>query len=347
MIAIEGHPGIYKRGSRYVVQWKHRGKIERSYHRTLTEAKRAKAKRAAGETEPPARRRFDAYAREWVRTYQGRTSRGISDGTRASYADALERFAIPHFGSARLGEITAPDVRDFVGSLTGRGLTARTARRYVAPVKAMFAQAVEDGQLTVNPTASVRVIVRGEKRYRPKTLKPEQILAFIAEIPEKHRDVIAFLAHTGVRISEALAAKWGDLALEDGAPVLFIPDSKTDAGVRSVPLAPEFSRRMLRRRAAAEWAGDDDVIFPSAVGTPMEDHNFRRRVWNPARKRAGVDATPHTLRHSLASLLFERGHTAAQIAALLGHEDPSFTLRTYVHARDTGDVAFLDEVLGG
>jgi site-specific recombinase XerD len=58
-------------------------------------------------------------------------------------------------------------------------------------------------------------------------------------------------------------------------------------------------------------------------------------------------ATPHTFRHSLASLLLERGHAAAQIAALLGRSDPSFTLRTCVHARELGDVSFLDDVFGG
>ena len=106
MIPVDGHPGVFKRGNRYVVTWRYRGKLRKSYHRTLTEARRAKGKRASGETEPAARQRFDRYAREWVRTYQGRTRRGISDTTRASYTDAIERFAIPHFGTARLGEIT-------------------------------------------------------------------------------------------------------------------------------------------------------------------------------------------------------------------------------------------------
>jgi integrase len=168
-----------------------------------------------------------------------------------------------------------------------------------------------------------------------------------AGLPVEHRDLVAFLAYTGVRISEALAATWGELGQENGAPVLRIPDSKTDAGVRAVPLAPEFNRRLLRRRAAAQYSTDTDPIFPSTSGTPMDASNFRREVWRPAAKAAGVDATPHTLRHSLASLLFERGHTAAQVAAWLGHEDPSFTLRTYIHARDVGDAAFLDDALGG
>jgi integrase len=347
MIPVEGHPGIFKRGNRYVVTWRHRGKLRKTYHRTLTEAKRAKGRRSSGATEPMSRKRFDAYARDWVRTYQGRSGRGVGDATRASYRDALERFAIPHFGSARLGDITPPDVRDYIATLTGGKLTARTARRYFAPVRALFGQAFDDGHITRNPAAGARVFVRGERTQRPRTLAPEEIVRLLAEVPDDHRELVSFMAYTGVRISEALAATWADIGQEDGAPALLIPDSKTDAGVRAVPLSPGLNRMLLRRRAGARWATDADPIFPNSIGTPIDAHNWRRTVWAPTVKRAGVKATPHTLRHSLASLLFERGHTAAQVAAWLGHQDPSFTLRTYIHARDVGDASFLDDVLGG
>jgi integrase len=347
LIPVEGHPGIYKRGDRYVVKWKHRGKPRKSYHRTLTEARREKGRRASGATEPISRQRFDAYAREWLRTYQGRSGRGVSDKTREGYREALDRYAIPFFGTARLGEIDPPDVREFIAELTGSGLTANSARAYFGPVRALFAQAFDDGHIARNPAAGARVFVRGERKRRPRTLTPDEIGRLLAEIPTEHRELVAFMAYTGVRISEALAATWADVGQEDGAPALRIPDSKTDAGVRSVPLSPGLNRTLLRRRANARWATDADPIFPSSIGTPIGAHNWRRRVWRPAVDRAGVSATPHTLRHSLASLLFERGHTAAQVAAWLGHQDPSFTLRTYVHARDVGDAAFLDDVLGG
>jgi integrase len=346
LIAIEGHPGIFRRGGSCVVTWRHNGKLKKSSHRTLTEAKRAKAKRVAGDTTPPARQRFDTYARAWVKTYTGRTGRGVRSSTRASYTDAIARILIPHFGNARMEAITAPDVRALVDKLTDQGLASATIRRYLAPLRAMFAEAVGDGVLPRNPCDSIRVFVPGERRRKPRTLTPDLILVLLKAIPEAHRDLVTFLAFTGCRISEALAATWGDLRQENGAPVLVIPDSKTDAGVRSVPLAPGFGRQLLKRRASARWAADGDPIFPSATGTPIDARNWRRRVWAPAIKAAGVEATPHTLRHSLASLLFEQGHTAAQVAAWLGHEDPSFTLRTYVHARDVGDAAFLDDVLG-
>ena len=261
-VAVQGHPGIYKRGSSYVVTWRHNGKLRKAAYRTLTEAKRAKAKRVSGDSTPPARQRYDAYARGWVKTYKGRTGRGVGSSTRVSYTDAIERVLIPHFGSAKLEAITAPDVRRLVDELTERGLKAASIRRYLAPLRAMFAEAVADGVLARNPCDSIRVFVPGERRRKPRTLTPEQIHRLLGAIPDEHRDLVSFLAYTGVRISEALAATWGELAQEDGAPILRISDSKTDAGVRSVPLAPGFGRELLKRRARAKWPTDADPIFP-------------------------------------------------------------------------------------
>jgi integrase len=46
--------------------------------------------------------------------------------------------------------------------------------------------------------------------------------------------------------------------------------------------------------------------------------------------------TPHRFRHTLASLLFAEGRNAKQVAAWLGHRDPAFTIRTYIHPLDDG-----------
>jgi hypothetical protein len=70
-----------------------------------TDARRG---RVGGPTE-----RFDRYARVWIESYAGRTSRGLRTTTRASYARQLERYAIPYFGARRLDELTPADVRSF------------------------------------------------------------------------------------------------------------------------------------------------------------------------------------------------------------------------------------------
>ena len=91
-----------------------------------------------------------------------------------------------------------------------------------------------------------------------------------------------------------------------------------------------------------------DRVFTTVAGTPLSDSNVRRRVFNPATTRAGVSwATFHTLRHTCASMLFEAGRDVKQVSAWLGHADPSFTLKTYIHLMDdgVGDAAFLDEAV--
>jgi integrase len=124
--------------------------------------------------------------------------------------------------------------------------------------------------------------------------------ALLAAMPAEHADIDYFLAATGVRITEALHAVWQDIRPdEDGCICLTIRQSKTEAGVRTIPLSPETVRRLNKRRAIARFATDADPIFPSSSGTAIDPHNYRRDVFKPAATRAGIPwATPHKLRHS-------------------------------------------------
>ena len=88
----------------------------------------------------------------------------------------------------------------------------------------------------------------------------------------------------------------------------------------------------MRHRQASEWPGDEDLVFPSLSGTPLNPENLRRDVIRPAREEAGAPwAGFHTFRHTCAAILFERGFNVKQVQKWLGHHSPSFTLDTYVH----------------
>jgi integrase len=167
-----------------------------------------------------------------------------------------------------------------------------------------------------------------------------------AWMPADHADLAYLLAATGLRIGEALAATWRDIGQSsDGRPVLTVPKSKTPSGERVMPLSPETVRRLTRRRASASFANDASPIFPNRFGKPIDPHNYRRRVFGPAAKRAGVEwATPHALRHGLATLMADHGLMPAQIAAQLGHADGGvLALRTYIHAEITDAPDFIDD----
>jgi hypothetical protein len=85
------HPGIYERGSRYGVVWRHKGRRRQheSFHPTLAEAREAKGQRQGGDRRPVTCQSFEDYVHEWLDGYRGRTSRGLSNRTRDAYRSAL------------------------------------------------------------------------------------------------------------------------------------------------------------------------------------------------------------------------------------------------------------------
>jgi integrase len=344
MIPVEGQPGVWRRGNRYVVKYTHRGKVRKKYLRTLTEVKKFKAAVAAGDASPTSARSFREYATEWLGTYKGRSAKGISDETRESYTHALTAHAIPFFGTTRLDRIDPPMLRHYIAHLEAKGLTAATIRRYYAPVRAALATAYEDKLIPNKPT--VRVVVRTPQSATRNHLTADETTQLLAEIPDDHADLVLLLSTTGARISEALGAVYGGIGQDPaGRPQLRFPKSKTEAGLQPIPLTPDTARMLTRRRTRAA-ATDDDLIFPNAAGNPYDRRAWTRRVFKPAAKRAGVPwASPHKLRHGVATLMAEQGYEAHDIARMLRHADGgALAQRTYMHPR-VRPVDFLDQAL--
>ena len=175
--------------------------------------------RQAGNRRPTTKAAFDEYVRAWLEAYQGRTTRGLDEGTRDAYRRAIELYAIPFFAGWRLADIEQKDVRRFVAHLQGLGLAASSVRKYVAALKAMFASAVEDGDLpSGNPALGIRINARRDVHEKDesepaKAMTREQLARLLAAIPSQWRLLFELLAHTGLRISETLGLDWEDIVL--------------------------------------------------------------------------------------------------------------------------------------
>jgi integrase len=371
------HAGIYQRGNRYVFMYRDRDAILRSGSaRTLDEA--IKARRALmvrvdrGEDVAPSTETFASYSRRWVNEYQGGRN-GFRAKTRDDYRRELERRLIPQLGHLPISKIRKRNVKELIRWLCddeaqGKHLTDRTVRRILAPLSSCLRTAAEDELIESNPVTGLRIPPRDETRAieqnvdtigrqddeQARALTESQTADLIANVPAAYRPLITLLAVTGLRISEALALRWGDLEL-DGDARLFVnrmvtinPEStpggpwwhfqppKSRAGKRSVPiprdLADELQRRRVETIAEGKLAGDRDLAFQARNGAPIAQNNLRRRAFTDAAQSAGVGwAGFHTLRHTCASRLFAEGMNPKQIAKWLGHSDAAFTMRTYVH----------------
>lgn len=175
----------------------------------------------------------------------------------------------------------------------------------------------------------------------------------LAELAPRDSVLFYFLARTGLRIGEALGLKWRDLKSTPAGLVLVIDrqaqdgeledEGKTENALRTVAILPSLARVLTRFRASAEYAGPNDPIFASLTGSHQDAHNVRRRL-RPAAKEAGVEwATPHVFRHTLATELRDGGVHDTIIARVLGHADPNFTRRVYMHTEDAPRFDELDD----
>jgi integrase len=164
--------------------------------------------------------------------------------------------------------------------------------------------------------------------------------------------LITLMLGTGVRRGEALALHWEDVDLAAGVmrvrlslgrvgrQLVFDDTKNRKARFVSLP-APivevlrHHKAAMAAERLAAPiwqpWEGHDDLVFPSAIGTPQEPRNVLRAFVSLATKAGLSQTTLHTLRHSTASALIISGTHMKVIQELLGHSSYAITADIYSH----------------
>lgn len=373
-------PGVYRRGAKYVYAYRANGRQRWGTASSLDDARRSKrqADSAAdrGEVVEPSRLGFGEFARDWIETYQGRTSAGFRESTRRSYRQMLEDRVIPYFDARRrlrLIEIQPRDVKAFVRWLieqedprvAGRLLSKSTVRQHVAVLRALLGDAMEEGLIRNNPAAGVRVSVpEGEGTRRvaagdTRAMTIAELRTLLLALRPEWRLLFELLAHTGLRIGEAIELRWGrDIVLSE-RPHLKVRrqfadgracEPKTRYGRRDIPLSRGLADRLIAARGAR---ADDELVFTTGRGTRLNRHNLYRDVLAPATRAAELPwVTLHTFRHTCASLLFAPiaygggGKNAKQVQEWLGHHSPAYTLKQYVHLIDggVGTADFLDLV---
>jgi integrase len=354
-------PGIFKRGSRYVFIYRVDGKQKWESARTLEEARRKKAERTAdierGEFEGRSRVALHEYAREWVERYQGRGRRGFRENTRDEYRRQIEQYVVRYFPKGtKLTDITPSKVAGFVAWLCdeeqqGKALADMTVRNALTPLRACLATATREGLIRSNPARDVdlphRPTAEASENEEIRAMSHDELETLLALFPDRWRLFFTFLASTGLRISEAVALQRRHLELEGSTPRVKVRRAfvkgrmgppKSKYGKREIPLDDDLVQALRARRSAAEWPGDDDLVWPAGNGAVMSQGNLRRRVLEPARGEACLEWVGfHAFRHTCASMLFAEGRNAVQVQRWLGHHSAAFTLATYVHLLD-GDI---------
>ncbi|MCT1690069.1 tyrosine-type recombinase/integrase [Brevibacterium sp. p3-SID960] len=277
------------------------------------------------------------------------TSRGTED-TKSKYRSLLARHIDPVIGYQPIAELRPADLDEAVQTWAQSGLAAKTVHNIMGVVSPALSMAVRDKLIDMSPAAGIRLpsVPKGDERF----LTVSEVKHFVSCFHQHYRDMVTFMAWTGLRYGEMEALRASDIQQVAGDLHVSVNKARVGAGAkrRVGPPKSKAGRRMVSlpapaataaRNAMGRCASSSDILFPTVEGNYVINSRFRERYWDPAREKAGLPGiTPHDLRHTHASWCIQQGLDLLLVQRRLGHESIKTTVDRYGHLRpDYGAVA--------
>lgn len=263
--------------------------------------------------------------------------RGLSKNTIVSYRRDLVKFA-HYLDSRRISEIssaTKHNVTKFLYFLKDSGQSPNSISRNLAAVKMFYRFLVSERVLkedAANMLEAPRLV-----RPLPDVMNSDEVLKML-ETPDirntlgqRDRAVLELMYATGMRVSEIVELVIENLNLDVG----FVRCSGKGGKERIIPVGREAKRALVRYMAKARpkltRREADRYLFLSRLGKKVSRQSFWK-ILKKYSRIAGIrkKITPHTLRHSFATHLLEKGADLRSVQEMLGHADIS-TTQIYTH----------------
>jgi integrase len=323
---------------------------------------------------------FTEYAAWWLENCaQG----NIKDSTLDEYKAVLNNHVYPAFGSRPLARVTRKMVREFIALKKKAGfkkkaaLSRSTIKNILAPVRAIYNQAIEDGNVQFNPASNVGKFNKrepGEKQINPFTREELATLLKTARGKMPHfYPALLCAARTGLREGELIGLKSQDIdfhgrfvevqrTISRGKATL-PKNGKTRRVDMSLQLTNTLDELLAKRKVEAlkremekpseERRKHEEVlaevmeswIFTTPIGTQLDPNNLRKHVFYRCLDFAELRRLRfHDLRHTFASLLIQQGESLAYVKDQLGHHSIQITVDTYGHLVPGGNRQAVDRL---
>ena len=249
---------------------------------------------------------------------------------------------LPKWGALTLSDVKPTAVEEWLGGLPLANGTRAKLRNLL---HALYAHGMRWEFAASNPIAMVRQSAK--RSSTPAVLTAEEIGKLLAELPEPWRTAVYIAICTGLRVSELLGLRWGDInsaageiRLVRGIVRQHIGQMKTEASRKPVPMDARLSEVLLSWRSQCGYAQDSDYVFASPEKDGEQPYwptaGMERHI-RPAAKRAGITKRIgwHTLRHTFGTLIKAGGADVATTQSLMRHANVSITMDRYVQAIST------------
>jgi integrase len=295
---------------------------------------------------------------QWLDVYMPNyKKRFVKPQTYIGYMGRVNNHIKPALGNYKLKALRPDMVQGFINAMSDDGLSPSTV---IACFKTLFEsleQALVDGMIVRNVARNIKLPKLTRREIEVLTV--EQQAVFVENAKDTYMGCTFILGlMTGLRIGELIGLMWEDIDFENKQlhvrrTITVVKDlddenaqwhkafgtPKTAASVRSVPLQQtairllkdvkrESMKNMLRFGEAYE---DNDLVFSTQLGRPLDPRNMQRTFATICRKSDIHGFHIHCLRHTFATRGLENGIDMRVMQKYLGHASIKETVDTYTH----------------
>ncbi len=273
-----------------------------------------------------------------VRTFLSylRVEKGLSENTIQSYRrDMLKFVGFLEKQNLDTAKIQRQDVVNFLAMLYKRRLDSRSVARHLVTIRHFFRFALLEGFVKEDPAATIE-----SPKFRqslPYFLSVEEVERLLKQpdisspIGLRDKAIIELMYSTGIRVSELAGIRVGDLQLDAGCLRCIGKGNKerlVPVGKKALAVVEAYLKKsrpeLLKDKASAH-------LFLNQRGRAMDRITIWKMMGRYGRKAAlRKPLKPHTLRHSFATHLLDRGADLRSVQMMLGHSDIS-TTQIYTH----------------
>lgn len=283
---------------------------------------------------------------EVIRLYLTDQERTVATATYKRNRSAMTAIEALLGGYNKIDKLTAGYIRE---RLLASGKPARTCNGYIKRLVGFMRWAYQNDLIL--STACVDKLKRFKdtpirERIQDKFLNRVELSALLEQMPDEgYRLITEFLALSGLRIGELIALEDKDvtdvISVTKSYSIVAneITPGKTFSSRRTVHIQPELASCVKRLRAfmlrRKLLTGSKESYFCiNRKGHRFQYAAYCKNFKTYTKKLIGRELTPHSLRHTHASLLMEAGYPLDAISRRLGHENSDITKEIYLHVTD-------------
>lgn len=342
-------------------------KINLSSH-DLTELKTALAQKRLLIINGEYHKEKNITVKDWFETWLTVYKTDLKESTISTYRQVFKNCIAAEIGNKKINAVKAETLQKLINELVQNGISYKRASLVYIVLNGIFTHAKRLHYINVNPMAEKAVILPPKKRFKDREYKQGKRLIFMDPKQKDlfieyskgsvYQDIYIFMLNTGTRLGEATGLQWSDVDFQKKEIHIshtlnyirgrgrILDTTKSESSNRVLPMSNKVFELLKRIRLeqienrsalGSSWKEEPhlcNMVFTQPTGGAFWESDIRVDMNHISEKivKDGHDfqrISPHTFRHTFATLGLKNGIPPKVMQKLLGHASIRITLDIY------------------